>query len=1201
VRDASMLDQIEGMPWVPWRMNLTIESGEALYGAADRLAQSGGVLEVRVLQGGQIVTGIVGADGTAKPGAAKFRVYIRGAQRECSCGARGDCVHIAAVSIVAARTGSGNGAAAQSTRGSGVRGAPAGPPVDAGTGASAGVGAGAGTGGALGVGVSAGTGVGPGVAASTSTGAAPGVGAGAGAAPAAGYPAGIALGARAYAAAPGGPTQQLCYLLNTDPTPGNPLRGIRVSVWVAQRGSDVGSLVPGSACAFALRRASVASAFEFPRYVDQADREILPALPSGVEETIGADALIRIVSTGRAFLGTLDGAPLRIGESRAVTLIWKTLAGGDQVLGWEEEQEVLLGLEPPLYVDPRTGVVGSVELACDVAFAREMRALGSVAPELVEEVNGRIAGADIRAAGAAAECAGAGGGGPIGAAGIAGAGSRAAGVAAEGSGVSSVAGADVRAVGAEGAGANVGAGDGDPIGASGSAGAGLAAKANFPRLQTLTPIADSLRSITPRLVLSGDEQAILYFVYNGTPVDSRRLSDLPGRVRFVADTVLYEVPRDLAAEATFRSQLAELPTGRLAWLQFMMKRVPALQGLGWAVDVENSFPYRIVTATQWYGDLGADQRQAAWFNLRLGVMVDGQPVNLLPALTRYLKSSLEADADADGCRIAEHWLVRLADGRYLPIEIERIQRIGNTLIELLERDDSESLSLPRSQSGRLAALNLHSVTAQDASLTELVDDLRNFSGIQALQPPSSFHGSLRHYQQEGLGWLQFLRRFRLGGILADDMGLGKTVQTIAHITTEIESGRLQKPVLIVAPVSALGNWKQELTRFAPGLSVFTWHGAQRRKSLPRLKDTQVIITAYPLLLIDSEIWMARDFGLVILDEAQMIKNPASKVSQMARTLRADSRLCLSGTPVENHLGELWSLFDFLQPGLLGDERHFQRLYRTPIEKNGDRARATSLSARLAPFLLRRTKDAVAKELPPKVEIIEPITLDEKQRDFYDGVRLAMHQRILEIVREQGLARSQITILDALLKLRQVCCDPRLVKAEEAVPSAKLEWLSTVLPELMAEGRRILLFSQFTSMLRLIEATVTALDIPYCLLTGETTDRTAVVQRFQSGEVPLFLISLKAGGTALNLTAADTVIHYDPWWNPAVEAQATDRAHRIGQTKSVFVYKLIAQDTVEERMLQLQADKRMLADHLYTQKSASPTALGVEDLEMLLAP
>jgi SNF2 family DNA or RNA helicase len=746
----------------------------------------------------------------------------------------------------------------------------------------------------------------------------------------------------------------------------------------------------------------------------------------------------------------------------------------------------------------------------------------------------------------------------------------------------------------------------------------------------MAPIPTPLLSVTPRLVLSADEQALLYFVYNGTPVDGRRLSNDQALARVMIGDSLYEIPRDQVAEQLFQSQLsvvahlpaaAQLPGavhGRAAWLGFMMAGVAALRALGWDVVVDEGFPYRIVTASQWYGDLGPDQRQSAWFNLRLGVMVEGKPVNLLPALTRHLQSSLDGDADADGCRIGDYWLVRLDDGRYLPIEVERIQRIANTLVELLDRDglnDEQALSLPRSQGGRLAQLTVDLngpvLSSHDSSLAALIEDLRGFSGIQALPAPQSFRGTLRHYQQEGLGWLQFLRRFRLGGILADDMGLGKTVQTIAHIALEVESGRLRKPVLIVAPVSALGNWKQELTRFAPELSVHTWHGAQRRKSLSRLNGIQIIVTAYPLLLIDSEILLARDFGLVILDEAQMIKNPASKVSQMARALRADGRLCLSGTPVENHLGELWSLFDFLQPGLLGDERHFQRQYRTPIERNGDRTRAEALSARLAPFLLRRTKDLVAKELPPKVEIIESITLDEKQRDFYDGVRLAMHQRIQEVVRQQGLARSQITILDALLKLRQVCCDPRLVRmngagadgspATAVPPSAKLEWLSTVLPELVAEGRRILLFSQFTSMLRLIESVVSELAIPYCLLTGETQDRTAVVQRFQSGEVPLFLISLKAGGTALNLTAADTVIHYDPWWNPAVEAQATDRAHRIGQTKSVFVYKLIAQDTVEERMLQLQADKRVLADRLYTQKSASPTALGAEDLEMLFAP
>ena len=359
-----------------------------------------------------------------------------------------------------------------------------------------------------------------------------------------------------------------------------------------------------------------------------------------------------------------------------------------------------------------------------------------------------------------------------------------------------------------------------------------------------------------------------------------------------------------------------------------------------------------------------------------------------------------------------------------------------------------------------------------------------------------------------------------------------------------------------------------------------------------------------LLQLDSEVLLAQDYYLIILDEAQTIKNPRAKVSGMARSLRAEHRLALTGTPVENHLGELWSLFDCVQPGLLRDERHFQRHYRTPIEKDGNRSRAQALAQRLAPFLLRRTKDAVAKDLPPKTEIVETLAFEDRQRDFYDGIRLASHRRIQEVVRQQGLARSQITILDALLKLRQACCDPRLLgvgAGSSDVPSAKLEWLATVLPELIAEGRRVLVFSQFTSMLRLIETEVTALGIQYCLLTGETQNRTDVIARFQAGAVPLFLISLKAGGTGLNLTAADTVIHYDPWWNPAVEAQATDRAHRIGQDKPVFVYKLIAKDTVEERIMQLQADKHALASRLYTESTGSPATWTSADLEALFAP
>jgi superfamily II DNA or RNA helicase len=1103
--------------------------GDTLYSAAERVAHSGKVLEIRVLQAGNVVTGVVGADAADAQRAAKFRVYIRNLtakmEGECSCGERGVCVHVAAVSIVAARTIDADTSAADGQLRAGRPGRAAG--VDAGS-------------------------------------------------------------ARRRMEQPlqSAPAQQLCYLLEKVAADGaSAFSEIRASVWVAQRGADVGSIIPGSACPFVPRFSrGVSSAgigLEFPRYVDSQDREVLEVLAPGsdgpwiLRGEVGAELLRRIALTGRAFWQSLQGRPLHRGEPRPVAFVWKILPGGEQTLSWEaaESLDVVSSVEPPVYIDSVSYETGRIDLAWPVSLLREHAQRPAVPPEQVTAVNARV----------------------------------------------------------------------DEV-------AGTLA---FPRLRSVSALAHALVDLKARLVLSADEQAVIHYVYNGVPVDSRRLLALQGSVRVMVGDSLHEIPRDFDRERLFQSQLADVlrtvPEDRSAWLAFMMVGVPALQSAGWEVVVDERFPHRVVAAHQWYGDLGAgrgtaDLRQSAWFNLRLGVMVDGRPVNLLPALTRYLQSSLDqaepgsdGEVDAAGCRVGEFWLVRLDDGRYLPIALERIQRIANTLVELFDRDSLNAegaLSLPRGQGGRLAQLAIElngpTLRSDDASLAALVEDLKSFSGIRALPAPANFRGELRPYQQEGLGWLQFLRKFRLGGILADDMGLGKTVQTIAHIALEIENARLNKPVLIVAPVSALGNWQHEFARFAPGLSVFTWHGTQRKKSLARLNGAQVIITAYPLLLIDSDMLLSREFGLVILDEAQMIKNPGAKVSQMARALRAECRLCLSGTPVENHLGELWSLFDFLQPGLLGDERHFQRHYRTPIERNGDRGRAEGLSARLAPFLLRRTKDSVAKELPPKVEIVESITLDEKQRDFYDGVRLAMHQRIQEVVRQQGLARSQITILDALLKLRQVCCDPRLVNvdggegrgrrvdvarsgerrddaaasgetARDSVPSAKLEWLATVLPELVAEGRRILLFSQFTSMLRLIESLVTELAIPYCLLTGETTDRTAVVERFQSGQVPLFLISLKAGGTALNLTAADTVIHYDPWWNPAVEAQATDRAHRIGQTKSVFVYKLIAEGSVEERMLQLQADKRALAGRLYTEKSASPTALAAEDLEMLFAP
>jgi SNF2 family DNA or RNA helicase len=326
------------------------------------------------------------------------------------------------------------------------------------------------------------------------------------------------------------------------------------------------------------------------------------------------------------------------------------------------------------------------------------------------------------------------------------------------------------------------------------------------------------------------------------------------------------------------------------------------------------------------------------------------------------------------------------------------------------------------------------------------------------------------------------------------------------------------------------------------------------------------------------------------------------MTQMACKLEGNQRLCLTGTPVENHLGEAWSLFTFLMPGLLGDHKKFTRLYRTPIEKQGDTDRKEALAKRLRPFVLRRLKENVAKELPPKTVIVRKVSLNDEQRDLYEVVRHVMNDRVREEIEAKGLARSQIVILDALLKMRQTCCDPRLVKlaaAKKVKNSAKLDELMDMLPTLIEEGRKILLFSQFTSMLDLIKPALRDVGIPFVELCGSTKDRKTPINQFQNGEVPLFLISLKAGGTGLNLTAADTVIHYDPWWNPSVENQATDRAHRIGQDKPVFVYKLIAEGTVEERILELQEKKAGLAEALFGDNPAAAAKLTQDDLQWLM--
>lgn len=645
------------------------------------------------------------------------------------------------------------------------------------------------------------------------------------------------------------------------------------------------------------------------------------------------------------------------------------------------------------------------------------------------------------------------------------------------------------------------------------------------------------------------------------------------------------------------------------WLNFLLEQLPSLRDEGWRIETDDDFPYRLAEAEDWSMSL-EDRPDNHWFDLELGIKVDGEQVDLLPILLQLINKYPQL-AKTGELPDQEYLLAPLADGRLLPLPMHRLQHILGVLVELFDPANLQHgrLQLPEWRVAELAELTKSADNAAalrwmgGERLKHYGERLRNFKTIKPINAPPGFNATLRPYQMDGLGWLQFLCEYDFNGLLADDMGLGKTVQTLAHILTEKLAGRMAQPTLVIAPTSLMHNWRHEAAQFAPELKVLTLHGPERHQYYDQIREHDLILSTYPLLARDEAILTNLPWHMVILDEAQFIKNPKAKVTLAAHHLKAKHRLCLTGTPMENHLGELWSLFHFLMPGLLGNERQFRKLFRTPIENHGNTERAARLAQRIAPFMLRRNKEEVAHDLPPKTEIIRSVPLEGKQRDLYESIRLTMHDKVRQAISQNGMNRSHIILLDALLKLRQVCCDPRLLKmsaAKMVKQSAKLELLMTLLPELLEEGRRILLFSQFTSMLSLIEDELKSLNINYVKLTGQTRDRATPIEQFQNGEVPLFLISLKAGGTGLNLTAADTVIHYDPWWNPAVESQATDRAHRIGQDKPVFVYKLLTEGTVEERIQEMQARKRQLAEGLFSGGGKGKLP-GADEIEALFQP
>jgi len=545
-------------------------------------------------------------------------------------------------------------------------------------------------------------------------------------------------------------------------------------------------------------------------------------------------------------------------------------------------------------------------------------------------------------------------------------------------------------------------------------------------------------------------------------------------------------------------------------------------------------------------------------------------------------------------------MVRLDDGSYGMLPEEWLQKIG--MLAGLGDNAGDHIRFRRTQAGLLDALLAAEPAATcDETFHRVRQELRAFQGVEPAAQPPGFTGQLRDYQREGLGWMEFLRRFSFGGCLADDMGVGKTAQVLALLETRRElraAGERVAPSLVVVPRSLVFNWKEEAARFTPRLRVLDYTGVARNGDDFAAYD--LILSTYGTLRQDAARLKDVDFDYVVLDEAQAIKNSATASAKAARLLRGAHRLALSGTPVENHLGELWSLFEFLNPGMLGAASVFK--LAGVAARNPDDDTRRLLAHALRPFILRRTKQQVARELPEKTEQTVHCEMKPEQRALYNELREHYRRALLQKIEADGLAKSKIQVLEALLRLRQAACHPGLLDPKRrGEPSAKLDSLLAQVSEVIDEGHKALVFSQFTSLLAIVRDRLDNDHIAYEYLDGATRDRQACVERFQNDAgCRVFLISLKAGGLGLNLTAAEYVFLLDPWWNPAVEAQAMDRAHRIGQTRQVFAYRLIARDTVEEKVLELQKTKRDLADAIISADNSLIRDLRREDLELLLS-
>ncbi len=676
-------------------------------------------------------------------------------------------------------------------------------------------------------------------------------------------------------------------------------------------------------------------------------------------------------------------------------------------------------------------------------------------------------------------------------------------------------------------------------------------------------------------------EAVATFDYGGVDVEPGTTSAVfdPDRRRLIR--------RDAAFEQAALARLSQLGFSR-QWdftssrpvLLISPARFPhsvrTLVAEGWRVEADGR-TFRSAQSMRSEVRSGVD-----WFELHSAVDFGEGRTLPLPRLLAALRQGQATVTLDDGTvgMVPEEWLRRWIG----------IAEMGEVSGDHVRFKVSQAVLLD-------AALAAQPSIQVDEQFARTRERLTSFEGIAPLDAAASFSGQLRDYQREALGWMAFLRRFRLGGCLAHDMGLGKTVMVLAWLDRLRADRQARGPSLVVVPRSVVFNWTEEAARFAPSLRVLDFSGAER--SADRLGRYDLVLTTYGTLRRDAIQLKDVEFEYVILDEAQAIKNAATAGAKAARLLRARHHLALSGTPVENHLGELWSLFEFLNPGLLGTSSAFARHGAAAARRDPD---AMDVLARgLRPFILRRTKAQVAPELPPRTELTVRCELHGVQRTLYNELRDHYRATLLGRIDREGLQKSRMHILDALLRLRQAACHPGLIdKRRAGEPSAKFETLLPLLDEVRDEGHKALVFSQFTTLLALLRARLDAAGVAYEYLDGKTRDRAARVHRFQNDPAcGLFLISLKAGGLGLNLTAAEYVFLLDPWWNPAVEAQAIDRAHRIGQTRHVFAYRLLAAGTIEDKIAQLQQSKRDLADAIL-RADAPLRDLSREDLEVLLS-